>query len=100
MLPLLAFGGAAARIPLSMVGMLQYLTPVLQFAFGVLVFHEQMPPERWLGFGFVWAALVILTVDGTRRRTPRPLDQRRFPRTPARSGRSVPAASGGRSGRR
>ena len=70
MLPLLAFGGAAVRIPLSMIGMLQYLAPVLQFAFGVLVFHEQMPPERWLGFGIVWAALVILMVDGTRRRTP------------------------------
>ncbi len=79
MLPLLAFGGAATRIPLSMVGMLQYLAPVLQFAFGVLVFHEQMPPERWLGFGFVWAALVILTVDGTRRRTPRPLEPAPIP---------------------
>jgi chloramphenicol-sensitive protein RarD len=70
MLPLLAFGGAAVRIPLSMIGMLQYLTPILQFTFGVLVFHEQMPPARWLGFGIVWAALVVLMVDGTRRRSP------------------------------
>jgi chloramphenicol-sensitive protein RarD len=65
-LPLLAFGGAAVRIPLSMIGLLQYLAPVLQFAFGVLVFHEQMPPERWLGFAIVWLGLVILTVDGMR----------------------------------
>ena len=65
-LPLLAFGGAAVRIPLSMIGLLQYLAPVLQFAFGVLVFHELMPPERWLGFAIVWLGLVILTVDGMR----------------------------------
>ena len=73
-LPLLAFGGAAVRIPLSMIGLLQYLAPVLQFAFGVLVFHERMPPQRWLGFAIVWLALVILTVDGMRAsRTPRPV---------------------------
>jgi chloramphenicol-sensitive protein RarD len=71
-LPLLAFGGAAVRIPLSMIGLLQYLAPVLQFAFGVLVFHERMPPERWLGFAIVWLGLIVLTVDGMRRaRTPR-----------------------------
>lgn len=73
--PLLAFGGAAVRIPLSMIGLLQYLAPVLQFAFGVLVFHEQMPLERWLGFAIVWLGLVILTVDGMRRsRLPRELE--------------------------
>lgn len=72
MVPLLAFAAAAVRIPLSMIGLLQYLAPVLQFAFGVLVFREHMPPERWLGFGIVWVALIILTIDGTRRRTPAP----------------------------
>lgn len=71
MVPLLAFGAAAVRLPLSMIGLLQYLAPVLQFAFGVLVFHEQMPPERWLGFAIVWVALIVLTVDGTRRRPPK-----------------------------
>jgi chloramphenicol-sensitive protein RarD len=70
MVPLLAFAAAAVRIPLSMIGLLQYLAPVLQFTFGVLVFHEQMPPERWLGFGIVWLALIVLTIDGTRRRVP------------------------------
>lgn len=68
--PLLAFAAAAVRIPLSMIGLLQYLAPILQFTFGVLVFHEQMPVERWLGFGIVWLALIILTIDGTRRRAP------------------------------
>ena len=73
--PLLAFAGAAVRIPLSMIGLLQYLAPVLQFAFGVLVFREQMPPERWLGFAIVWLGLIILTADGMRRtRTPRALE--------------------------
>ena len=70
MVPLLAFAAAAVRIPLSMIGLLQYLAPMLQFAFGVLVFHEQMPLERWLGFGIVWLALIVLTIDGTRRRAP------------------------------
>ncbi|GAB3461460.1 EamA family transporter RarD [Actinophytocola sediminis] len=74
--PLLAFGGAAVRIPLSVVGLLQYLAPVLQFGFGVLVFREDMPPERWLGFGIVWLGLIILTIDGTRRTRPA---QRRTP---------------------
>jgi chloramphenicol-sensitive protein RarD len=65
-LPLLLFGEAARRLPLSVVGMLQYLAPVLQFAIGVLVLHETMPPARWWGFGLVWIALVLLTVDGLR----------------------------------
>jgi chloramphenicol-sensitive protein RarD len=65
-IPLLLFGGAARRLPLSIVGLLQYLAPTLQFAIGVLVFHELMPAARWWGFALVWVALVILTVDGLR----------------------------------
>ncbi|WP_344246234.1 EamA family transporter RarD [Isoptericola hypogeus] len=64
-LPLLLFSAAARRLPLSVVGMLQYLTPVLQFLLGLLVFGEHMPPTRWAGFALVWVALVVLTVDGT-----------------------------------
>lgn len=79
MVPLLAFGAAAVRIPLSVIGLLQYLTPSMQFAFGVLVFHEQMPPERWLGFGIVWAALIVLTFDGLRRRTQPAIDPEPVP---------------------
>ena len=62
--PLLFFGAAARRLPLSVVGLLQYLAPVLQFAVGVGIDHEAMPAARWLGFALVWVALVVLTVDG------------------------------------
>ncbi|HEY3263186.1 MAG TPA: EamA family transporter RarD [Pseudonocardiaceae bacterium] len=64
--PLLAFGAATNRVPLSLVGLLQYLAPVLQFGCGVLVFGEQMPAVRWFGFTLVWLALAVLTVDGLR----------------------------------
>ncbi|MBF4618360.1 EamA family transporter RarD [Clavibacter sp. VKM Ac-2873] len=64
--PLLLFGFAAGRLPLSVIGLTQYLAPLLQFAFGVFVQHEAMPPERWAGFVIVWAALVLLTVDMVR----------------------------------
>jgi chloramphenicol-sensitive protein RarD len=68
--PLLFFGAAATRVPLTTMGLLQYLAPVLQFAVGVLVFGEDVPPVRWIGFGLVWLALAILTVEtlATRRR--------------------------------
>ncbi len=70
-LPLLLFGAAATRISLTTLGMLQYITPSMQFALGVLVYHEAMPPMRWAGFALVWLALAILTWDGLahRRRT-------------------------------
>jgi chloramphenicol-sensitive protein RarD len=65
-LPLMAFAGAANRIPLSALGMMQYLTPTLQLGLGVLVFHEPMPPVRLAGFGLVWCALAIFTWDSIR----------------------------------
>lgn len=71
-LPLLAFAGAARRLPLSVLGLLQYLTPTLQFAIGVLVFDEAMPAARWWGFALVWLALAVLTADGLRAARPRP----------------------------
>ncbi|MDD9205966.1 EamA family transporter RarD [Georgenia sp. 10Sc9-8] len=64
--PLLLFAGAARRLPLSVVGMLQYLTPALQLITGVVVFGEEMPAERWAGFVLVWVAIAVLTVDGVR----------------------------------
>ncbi|TDC70546.1 EamA family transporter RarD [Streptomyces hainanensis] len=72
-LPLIFFGGAAVRLPLSTLGMMQYLAPSTMFLLGVLAFHEEMPPERWAGFGLVWTALTILTWDALRhvRRTRR-----------------------------
>jgi chloramphenicol-sensitive protein RarD len=65
-IPLLLFAAAARRVPLSVIGLLQYLTPVLQFVVGLLVFHEHMPVARWIGFMLVWAALAVLTFDGLR----------------------------------
>ncbi|MGW6743423.1 EamA family transporter RarD [Streptomyces sp. NPDC055025] len=65
-LPLVCFGAAAIRVPLSTLGLLQYLAPVFQFLLGVLYFHEAMPPERWAGFSLVWLALAILTWDALR----------------------------------
>ncbi|MBL0885415.1 EamA family transporter RarD [Myceligenerans sp. I2] len=74
-LPLLLFGAAARRLPLSVVGMLQYLGPALQFLVAVLVLGEQMPPARWAGFALVWAAIAVLAWDTVRvaRRNPRPV---------------------------
>ncbi|WP_371669738.1 EamA family transporter RarD [Streptomyces sp. NBC_00289] len=65
-LPLVCFGAAAIRVPLSTLGLLQYLAPVFQFLLGVLYFHEAMPAERWAGFALVWLALALLTADAWR----------------------------------
>jgi chloramphenicol-sensitive protein RarD len=66
LVPLLLFAGATNRLPLSMIGLLQFLTPVLQLLCGVLVNHETAPASEWIGFGIVWVALTVLTVDGLR----------------------------------
>lgn len=65
-LPLLLFAAAASRVPLSLIGLMQYVTPTLQFLCGVLILGEHMPTSRWIGFGLVWIALVVLTTDGLR----------------------------------
>jgi chloramphenicol-sensitive protein RarD len=64
--PLLLFASAARRVPLTTIGLLQYLTPVLQLLCGVVLLGEQMAAARWAGFGLVWAALAILTFDSLR----------------------------------
>lgn len=61
--PLILFGESARRLPLTYVGFLQFVTPVLGFLFGYLVMHEEMPIERWIGFCGVWVALVFLIAD-------------------------------------
>jgi chloramphenicol-sensitive protein RarD len=66
--PLLFFAAAARRVPLTVMGLLQYLAPVLQFLTGVLIFDEPMPAARLAGFALVWAALTLLTIDGLRTR--------------------------------
>ncbi|MFC8717189.1 EamA family transporter RarD [Kitasatospora sp. NPDC057198] len=65
--PLMCFGAAALRVPLTTLGLLQYLAPVSQFLIGVAVFHETMAPARWAGFALVWVALVVLSADALRR---------------------------------
>lgn len=65
-IPLLLFGAAAKRVPLSYIGFMQYLTPTLQFLLGLLVFQEPMPTARWVGFFMVWLALAILSFDALR----------------------------------
>ncbi|MFF3344650.1 EamA family transporter RarD [Streptomyces sp. NPDC002779] len=65
-LPLVCFGAAAIRVPLSTLGLLQYLAPVFQFLLGILYFREAMPAERWAGFALVWLALTLLTADAWR----------------------------------
>ena len=72
--PLLFFAAAATRLPLSTLGLLQYIAPTLQFLLGVLYFGETMSVGRWIGFALVWVALVMLTVYGVRqaRRARRP----------------------------
>jgi len=62
--PLLMFAGAARRIPLSMVGILQYIAPTLQFSIGVWVYGEEFSTVRLTGFCFIWAALVVYTLEG------------------------------------
>jgi chloramphenicol-sensitive protein RarD len=69
--PLMLYAAAARRVPLSTIGVLMYLNPILQFLWGVLVVGEAMPATRWIGFVLVWVALAVFTVDLLRaRRTP------------------------------
>jgi chloramphenicol-sensitive protein RarD len=68
-IPLLLFAAAAQRLPLVTLGVLFYLNPALQMAWGVAVGGEPMPPARWLGFGLIWTALLVFSVDAVRRAT-------------------------------
>jgi len=72
--PLLFFAGAATRLPLSTMGLLQYVTPVMQFAIGLLILRESTSFALLCGFSLVWIALAILGFDGVRhrQRTPAP----------------------------
>ncbi|MEZ0577878.1 EamA family transporter RarD [Nocardioides sp. MH1] len=67
-IPLLLFGGAATRLSMTSLGLLQYLAPVIQFGLGITVLGEHMPPGRWIGFVLVWLALTIFTWDAVRER--------------------------------
>jgi chloramphenicol-sensitive protein RarD len=64
--PLILFGAAASRIPLSTIGFIQYMTPILQFLTAFFILREPMPAVRWVGFGLVWLSLVVLSFDAIR----------------------------------
>ena len=70
--PLLLFAAGSRRLPLTIMGVTQYVAPILQLIVGLFISGEHMSTERWLGFGIVWLALIVLTVDmfvhGSRRR--------------------------------
>jgi len=61
--PLLLFAAASRRLPLTVMGFFQYLAPLMQFGFGVVILLEPMPLERWIGFALVWLALIVLTTE-------------------------------------
>jgi chloramphenicol-sensitive protein RarD len=68
-IPLLLFASAARRIPLSLMGVIQYVTPTLQFLFGVLLYHEPFARSQLVGFSLVWIALVVFGTEGALRQT-------------------------------
>jgi chloramphenicol-sensitive protein RarD len=78
--PLLLFAAASRRLPLIYMGFIQYFAPFIQFLVGVVILQEPMPPERWVGFGLVWVALIVLTIDlvrsarTSRRGAPAPIE--------------------------
>jgi len=78
-IPLLLFAAGNRRLPLSHMGFIQFMTPVLAFLTGYFVFHEEMPTARWIGFIAVWVALIVLIADMV-------LSIRRFRATPAGAG--------------
>jgi chloramphenicol-sensitive protein RarD len=62
--PLLMFASAVQRIPLTMIGVLQYVNPTMQFLLGVLVFKEPFDHHRLIGFSIVWLALILFGLEG------------------------------------
>ena len=62
-IPLLLFNGSTNRLPLTLIGLLQYITPTIQFCIGVWYYNEDMPAARWAGFLIIWVALVTLAID-------------------------------------
>jgi chloramphenicol-sensitive protein RarD len=67
-LPLLLFASAAQKIPMSMLGFLQYLSPTLQFLCGILIFKEDFSSTKLIGYALVWLSLIWFAVEGIRYR--------------------------------
>jgi chloramphenicol-sensitive protein RarD len=62
--PLLMFASATQRIPLTMIGIMQYITPTMQFLLGVLLYKEPFTTQKLIGFSIVWIALIVFSVEG------------------------------------
>ncbi len=65
-IPLLVFVFAAKRIPLTLVGLTQYIAPTLQLLIGLYIFHESFPPAKLIGFSIIWVALILYSIEGIR----------------------------------
>ena len=65
--PLMMFAYAARRVPLTIIGPMQYVVPSMNFIIGWLLYDEALPPLRIVGFGLVWTGLAIMTTDSVRR---------------------------------
>jgi len=63
-IPLLMFASAARKIPLTMIGLMQYIAPTIQLLLGVFLYHEEFSRVQFTGFGIVWLALVIFWLEG------------------------------------
>lgn len=74
-IPLIAFGAAANRLPLSTIGLMQYITPMSAFILGITVFGEHQTPAEWAGFGLVWIGLIVFAIDAVRASRPTPIDR-------------------------
>ena len=73
--PLLLFAAGARRLTLTSLGLLQYLSPTIQFLLGIWLFKEPFAADQLAGFGLIWVALALYTIDGwrrSRRLSPRP----------------------------
>jgi chloramphenicol-sensitive protein RarD len=68
-IPLMLFTAGTTRLPLSIVGMVQFITPIMQFIVGVWIRHEELPTAVLIGFCLVWVALTVLTIDAVRHRS-------------------------------
>ncbi len=66
-IPLMLFAFSAKRVPLTIIAPLQYIVPLINFILGWLVLHEDLPASRVIGFSLIWIALMVLTIDSTRR---------------------------------
>ena len=81
-IPLLLFGSAARSIDLSLLGILQYIAPSMQFLIGVIVYGEQFTHVRLIGFGLIWTALIIFWIEGALSNKYRPVGNA-LPKIPA-----------------